>query len=126
MQTNLNTSSNKILGLHLFFTVVVAAILYFWQGKFFAASFFAFSAVFNLYLRLLRASFWLALAAKLKLEVENKTLLIIFSSLRAFLVAALVVFLVIKLKFNLMALVLAFICYNIITIAGGILLAKNQ
>lgn len=79
------------------------------------------SAALNLYLRLLQNAFWIAFAAKMNFQVENKTLLIIFSALRSLIIASIFALFILKLKFNLVALGIAFICYNIIVIVGAVI-----
>jgi hypothetical protein len=120
--TDLKANSNKIINVHLLASVVISMLIYFLYQPLFAISFAAGSLTFNIYLRLLQGTFWLALAAKLNFDVENKSLLMIFSAFRTFLIAAILVLLILKLKFNLIALVLAFICYNIIVIIASILI----
>jgi hypothetical protein len=119
---DLKANSNKIINVHLLASVMISMLIYFLYQPFFAISFAAGSLTFNIYLRLLQGTFWLALAAKLNFDVENKSLLMIFSAFRTFLIAAILVLLILKLKFNLIALVSAFICYNIIVIIASILI----
>jgi hypothetical protein len=118
--SELKQDSNKIINFHLIFSLAISALLYFFYEQFFAISFLAGSAAMNLYLRLLQNAFWLSFAAKLNFDVENKTLLIIFSAFRALLIAGLFTYFILKLKFNLIALGTSFICYNIIVIAGAV------
>lgn len=118
---DLKASSNKIINLHLISSAVISFGLYFLYEKEFAYSFMAGSGALNLYLRLLQNAFWLALAAKLNMDIENKTLLIIFSAIRTLIIASIFAVLILKLKFNLIALAVAFICYNIIVIVGAII-----
>ena len=121
---DLKANSNKIINVHLFAFVLISILLYFLYQPIFAISFAAGSLTFNIYLRLLQGTFWLALAAKLNFNVENKSLLMIFSAFRTFLIAAILVLLILKLKFNLIALVLAFICYNIIVIIASVFINR--
>ena len=118
--SDLKKSSNRIINSHLVIALVIAAIIYAFKQQFFALSFVAGSIALNLYLRLLQNAFWIALAAKLNLDVENKTLLIIFSACRSLLIAGVFTYFILKLKFSLIALGISFICYNIIVIAGAI------
>jgi hypothetical protein len=119
--SDLKASSNKIINLHLISSVLISLGLYFFYEKQFAFSFMSGSGALNLYLRLLQNAFWLALAAKINLAVENKTLLIIFSAIRTLIIASTFAFFILKLKFNLIALGIAFICYNIIVIVGAVI-----
>jgi hypothetical protein len=120
---DLKLQSNKLINWHLLisFVLALASVLY---NKNFALAFMAGSIVFNVYLRLLQNAFWISLAAKLKLEIENKTLLIIFSAFRAFFVASSFVFFILKLNFSLTALALSFICYNIILVASPFIIKQ--
>ncbi len=115
----IKNNSNKVINLHLFVSLFISAGLYF-PDKGFALAFVAGSLALNLYLRLLQNAFWLALAAKLNLELENKALLIIFSSIRTLIIGSIFAFFILKLKFNLIALAAAFICYNIIVVLAAI------
>jgi hypothetical protein len=119
--SDLKQGSNRIINLHLITAVVISVLLYFFYDHFFAISFAAGSMAWNMYLRLLQNAFWIALAAKLNLQVENKTLLIIFSAIRTLIIASIFAFFILKLKFNLIALGSAFICYNIIVIVGVVI-----
>ncbi len=123
--TDLKQNSNKIINTHLIASVMIALPIYFIYGKDFAIPFIAGSAALNLYLRLLQNAFWLSIAAKLNFDVENKTLLIIFSALRALILASIFALFILKLKFNLIALAVAFICYNIIVVVASVLVNKE-
>lgn len=122
---DIKENSNHIINAQLIASALISALLYFFYDQFFAISFAAGSAAMNLYLRLLQNAFWLALAAKLNLEVENKTLLIIFSAIRSLIIGSLFAFFILKLKFNLIALGTSFICYNIIIVAVAFFISRK-
>lgn len=112
----------QIILIHTYSSIVIAAILYFFYQENFAKIFFYSSLTMNLYLRLLGVNFsaFIVPGENEKDKSKYNILLSIFSGFRTAIIAAIYAIFILKFKFNLYALALGLLLFQVILIGSGI------